>query len=333
MSIKEEHNHPIAEGGPGGRLKAAREAQGLQLEKVADELHLKEATLIALEKNDYEQLPQPVFIKGYVRKYARLLGLDSDVMIEAFVAASPASECNRPLKHSYNIRAEVTSGHGGIKAITWFVVVGFIVLMLLFWYDEIVQQFNLQMSDTMVEIEDGDLSLNYAVDSIEEKSDSLALPVMLDEASATSDQTLIKPTEEPINSPAEEGGALDSAEPASTDIIAIVSNEEVESVVALETAQEPETVAVQVNETPADIQGVVLHFSQDAWVRVRDSANSFRRTGIQKEGEALSVRGEAPWQVKLGNAAAVRIEIDGQVYSDWQQHIDGRNVAEFSLNP
>ncbi len=60
---------------PGERLRRAREEQGLSQDEVSKHLRLSLSYLRALEEDDYDRLPEPPFIKGYLRNYARFLGL------------------------------------------------------------------------------------------------------------------------------------------------------------------------------------------------------------------------------------------------------------------
>jgi len=81
------------EAGPGARLKAAREARGMALAQAARGLRLPVATLAALEADDQSALPGPAYVAGYLRAYARLLGLPPD----DFAAAVPVTETGRLL--------------------------------------------------------------------------------------------------------------------------------------------------------------------------------------------------------------------------------------------
>jgi cytoskeleton protein RodZ len=71
---------PAADG-PGARLKAAREAAGLSLDQVAQQLKLAPRQVKALEDEDFAQLPGRTFARGFVRNYARLLNLDGDALL------------------------------------------------------------------------------------------------------------------------------------------------------------------------------------------------------------------------------------------------------------
>ena len=69
----------------GERLAAARREQQISILEVAKELHLDEPKVRALESNDFEVLGAPVFAKGHLRKYARLVGVDeSDVFADYY---------------------------------------------------------------------------------------------------------------------------------------------------------------------------------------------------------------------------------------------------------
>lgn len=62
----------------GERLLAARKAQGVSVAEIAKELHISEQKVEALERNEFEILGAQVFAKGYIRKYAQMVGADAD---------------------------------------------------------------------------------------------------------------------------------------------------------------------------------------------------------------------------------------------------------------
>lgn len=65
----------------GASLRAAREAQGLSIQDVARQLRLMNRQIVAMENEDFSSLGQPVFARGFVRNYARLLGLDAQALL------------------------------------------------------------------------------------------------------------------------------------------------------------------------------------------------------------------------------------------------------------
>lgn len=79
---------------PGRALAEARAARNLTLAEVAQQLKLSATQVEALEADAYDRLPGPVFVRGFVRNYARLLELDAEAlvgMVELPNVPSPAS--------------------------------------------------------------------------------------------------------------------------------------------------------------------------------------------------------------------------------------------------
>lgn len=70
----------------GVRLRNARVAHQLEPEQVAEELHLDAVIIRAIETGDMAALPEPIFVQGYLRSYARLVGLPEDELIRDFNA-------------------------------------------------------------------------------------------------------------------------------------------------------------------------------------------------------------------------------------------------------
>lgn len=71
----------------GERLSAARERQGLTLQKVSEDLHLDLPVIEAMEEDRFRSLGAPVYARGHLRKYAQLLGLDVESVLAAYEAA------------------------------------------------------------------------------------------------------------------------------------------------------------------------------------------------------------------------------------------------------
>lgn len=67
----------------GDRLRQAREAKGLTLEQVEEITRIRRRYIQALEEEDYGQLPGEVFVRGFLRNYATVLGLDAQEILAA----------------------------------------------------------------------------------------------------------------------------------------------------------------------------------------------------------------------------------------------------------
>lgn len=69
---------------PGAQLALARAQKGYTVEYVAGKLHLRGRVIELLEADDYNSMPEPVFIKGYFRAYAKLLDIPHQPLLDAF---------------------------------------------------------------------------------------------------------------------------------------------------------------------------------------------------------------------------------------------------------
>ncbi|HSH42471.1 MAG TPA: helix-turn-helix domain-containing protein [Arenicellales bacterium] len=78
---EEEQKGPIEVLGCGRQLRRTREKLGLSIDDVSAELRLSGFQIQALEDDDWSQLPGETYARGYVRSYARLLGLDADQLL------------------------------------------------------------------------------------------------------------------------------------------------------------------------------------------------------------------------------------------------------------
>lgn len=75
----------------GARLRSARKARALTIEQVGQQLHLEASMLRAIEDDRYEALGAPVFVRGYLKAYAGLLGLPEQSVLDAYRQADPAA--------------------------------------------------------------------------------------------------------------------------------------------------------------------------------------------------------------------------------------------------
>src|SRR5258705_11060004 len=68
----------------GEELRREREIRGISLKKIADATKISKRFLEAIERNDHRTLPAPVFTRGFVREYARYLGLGAEDMVNRY---------------------------------------------------------------------------------------------------------------------------------------------------------------------------------------------------------------------------------------------------------
>ncbi|MGA8260213.1 MAG: helix-turn-helix domain-containing protein, partial [Arenicellales bacterium] len=79
--IEEEEKKTVEIPECGRRLRRTREQMGLSVDDVASELRLSSFQIRALEDDDWSQLPGTTYARGYLKAYARLLGLDAEQML------------------------------------------------------------------------------------------------------------------------------------------------------------------------------------------------------------------------------------------------------------
>lgn len=99
-------NHVVSDGdrGCGARLRKAREAAGLRQEDVASRLKMPLRVVQSLESEDWDRLGAPVFVRGQLRSYSRLVGLTTSTTLEASGIAP--IEPPALVSHSYTPRVQ-----------------------------------------------------------------------------------------------------------------------------------------------------------------------------------------------------------------------------------
>src|SRR5436190_4299405 len=76
----------------GEELRREREIRGISLKEIADATKISKRFLEAIEKNDHRTLPAPVFTRGFVREYARYLGLSSEEIVNRYNFAAAGDD-------------------------------------------------------------------------------------------------------------------------------------------------------------------------------------------------------------------------------------------------
>src|SRR5580658_9678753 len=82
----------MSDAGPrplGERLRAAREARGASLSDVADQIRIRSVYLTAMEQENWDAIGAPVYVRGFLRTYARYLKLDPEQAVAEFNATLP----------------------------------------------------------------------------------------------------------------------------------------------------------------------------------------------------------------------------------------------------
>ena len=76
----------------GEELRREREIRGISLKEIADATKISKRFLEAIERNDHRTLPAPVFTRGFIREYARYLGLNCDEIVNRYNFAAAGDD-------------------------------------------------------------------------------------------------------------------------------------------------------------------------------------------------------------------------------------------------
>lgn len=85
-------------------LSEERERQGLSRTEVAQRLHMSATQIEAIESGEYSRLPQGPFLRGFVRNYGKLLGVDADTLLSQLAQVAPRNAAPDIVVPSQNIR-------------------------------------------------------------------------------------------------------------------------------------------------------------------------------------------------------------------------------------
>jgi cytoskeleton protein RodZ len=89
---------------PGAILADERERQALSRADIAQRLHMSVFQVEALEVGDYDRLPRGTFLRGFVRNYARALGLDAELLVGLLAQDAPREKAPDIVVPTQNIR-------------------------------------------------------------------------------------------------------------------------------------------------------------------------------------------------------------------------------------
>jgi cytoskeletal protein RodZ len=99
----------------GDSFRAARESQGVTLSQAAERTHIRSVYLEAIEAEDWKAIGPPVYVRGFLRSYARFVGLDAEAVVRGYVATAPGATAVAPLAQP-SVRPEPVIGERGSAA-------------------------------------------------------------------------------------------------------------------------------------------------------------------------------------------------------------------------
>jgi len=287
----------------GVQLRLAREAQHISIATAAASLHLPRRAIEALEANDFKQF-EPVYARGYLRNYARLLELNAEPLIESY-NQTLIPEHQPPSAQKPTVE-EQPSRKSGI------LLLALVGLPLLLWMAskslQIIEEWRNPQQGT------GRTTLSAAPLQDAASAPDLVLPGQ-EQASTPSPE----PSKPSVNN--HEPAAVSSDKPATAE----------PAPTAVTTA--PVAVAEPTNQTPAPTQppasatppsvapppigtgpdNITVRLPGSAWVSIRDHAGHRLEYESLPAGTERSYQGLAPFAVVLGNySPSTQISFNGQ---------------------
>lgn len=273
---------------PGALLRQARTDAKLSQIEVAKKLNVRVQQVAALEEDRYEFFPAPVYAKGLIRNYAKLLGLSIDELSNAFdEQARRHKVCEKPLNSKQPPKVNPASGHHIHLALA-----AMLVVVVVMWYSA---QNNV---DVVNQIDD------LWADQFESSNDNGDRKQMAGETSVKLDLgSLITVNTIPDNQFLESKAAAD---PSTTALLADEPAAPAEAQSVISSSSESTIIS-------APIKGLLrFSFSADCWVQVSDRNDNIIASVTKRADETLTVSGEAPFSIILGYAPGVEIEFNGE---------------------
>lgn len=121
----------------GGWLRRQREARGVEIAEIAATSKISTRYLQALEQDRFEILPAPIFVRGFLREYARVVGLDPDEVVNLFLVQASERRPERRNEPPLGTRAQSASASAPSSRAVQFAVAILILLgalvALTFW--------------------------------------------------------------------------------------------------------------------------------------------------------------------------------------------------------
>lgn len=303
---------PQTETGLGARLRLAREKLGLTTKDVAAKIHLGPRHIEAIEREDFNYIAAPVFVRGYLRNYARLLNLPADRIVQQYEGLAGVSP--PPLK-GFPIGDAGPAGEAdsAVRWISYGIVFGSAILAVVWWMTEGTFKFK----------EDGAVA-------------SLAAQATLQEPHPLESQAAVIPP--PATPPAPLAGTGLSPPPGID--TAPVDSDSVSPVAAAPAASLPNSTTLQqtsaqqaeqaADSATANAHVLSLSLSADSWVEITDGKGKRLFYDLARRGSQQSFQDVAPpIHILLGNASAVTVDYNGKRFD--HSRYNSNNVARFSL--
>jgi len=315
---------------PGKMLRERRESLGLTQQQIADKLFLKVTQINALEEDAVDKTTSITFTKGYVRNYAKQLGLNAEHVVAAFEQYHTSVE--PPAKLQSFSRRVAKQTHDDRWMMVTYIILLLIIGGIVAWW---VQQ---PSDEAIVEAPN--------LDKIKEEAANTSIPeatirtnsgvlnsTIPDSSTETESPTLPQSGDGNFNSSGNSSNADDESLPPSAGInqsnnlTALVSDSDSGDIrFGSQVASNSSTSGSQSGAVPISM---TFTFDDDCWVNIKDATGEAIAYGVKQSGRVMEIQGVPPVAVTLGKPDNVRISVNGDPV-DITAFQNGQ-IARFSL--
>ena len=297
---------------PGDTLRQARESNGWSLAEVALKLNLTTTSLGNLEAGAFDKLPGHTFARGYIRAYAKLLGIDQAVLVQEFDQFTGTDSQGSNVHGLGRIEEPVRVSHVILRIVSLLLLIAVIGGGFVWWQDQTSQRTKDLTSKALehVEVERADGTTQiHPLDEPEDQAvaESQAAP----EAPAATEQPA--PETAPAATAAVPAPAT-PATPAHTPAAPVAQAHTPAAPVQAPTTT-PTAPAISPPTTPSLIAGdgrVQITFVADCWTQVTDGNGKVLFSGLKRKGDTLDQGGKPPLTLRLGFARGAQVAYNGQ---------------------
>ncbi|MDC5703408.1 cytoskeleton protein RodZ [Vibrio europaeus] len=301
----------------GTLLKNKRESLGLSQKQIADRLRLRVSIIENIESNNFTSDQVATFTRGYLRSYARAVGIAESEVLCALDGCEETQPEEQEMK-SFSHKTKREAHDSRIMTLTLGIVIVVLGISSVWWWQNQEKSMESLTDQTDQEIQLEQATENQPLDFTTLTEAELE-PAVGEDAIQALDSTAAPVTEEVV-----------SSEPVTTEIVE--ETQPVQAVPVSETKDvvKPEPVEeTATTEQPAVANLLVMSFSDDCWIQVKDASGKTLSTGVKKAGQSLNLSGNLPYSVILGAPENVSMTLASEPV-DLSGYTSGK-VARFNL--
>ena len=297
---------------PGETLRQARESNGWTLAEVALKLNLTSTSLANLEAGAFDKLPGHTFARGYIRAYAKLLGIDQAVLVQEFDQFTGTDAQGSNVHGLGRIEEPTRVSHTILRIVSLLLLIAVVGGGFVWWQDQTSQRNKDLTSNAMehVEVESADGTTQiHPLDEPEDQAvvEGQAAP----QAPATAEQPVPDAGTAPAATAAVPAPAAPSTPAAPVAQAPVVPT----PAPATPAPAAPAAPAMSPPTSPALIAGdgrVQITFIADCWTQVTDGNGKVLFSGLKRKGDTLDQGGKPPLTLRLGFARGAQVAYNGQ---------------------